>query len=250
MLIDTHCHLNAEEFRQNLDYYVNSSFENDVKQIVVIGTNQNDNQEALNIAEKYNLYATVGVHPSEVSTSTVKKIIPLLNHNRVVGIGECGIDLYWQKDNLELQKKVFQEQIELAIEYNLPLVIHTRDSFYEIIEVLEPYKGRVMGVFHCFTLGIKEALIAIDYGFYLGIGGVLTFKKSLELQEVIKKLGLENLVLETDAPYLAPTPKRGKQNEPAYLKYTALFLADLLNISYQEVAETTTRNAKKLFKIK
>ena len=107
-----------------------------------------------------------------------------------------------------------------------------------------------MGVFHCFTLGIKEALIAIDYGFYLGIGGVLTFKKSLELQEVIKKLGLENLVLETDAPYLAPTPKRGKQNEPAYLKYTALFLADLLNISYQEVAETTTRNAKKLFKIK
>jgi TatD DNase family protein len=144
---------------------------------------------------------------------------------------------------------MFRKHIELAIKKNLPLIIHVRNSFEETYEILKEYKGRVSGVFHCFTLGLEEARKIIDLGFYLGLGGVLTFKNAKELQEAVKHVPRDKIIIETDAPYLAPDPHRGKRNEPAYVKYVAIKLAELLNLSYEEVAKITTQNAEKLFKL-
>jgi len=144
---------------------------------------------------------------------------------------------------------MFRKHIELAIKKNLPLIIHVRNSFNETYEILREYKGKVSGVFHCFTLGLEEARKIIDLGFYLGLGGVLTFKNAQELQEAVKRVPIDKLILETDAPYLAPDPHRGKRNEPAYVKFVAIKLAQLLNSTYDEVAKITTNNAKRLFKL-
>lgn len=249
MIIDTHCHLSDKAYQDNISEVIKRAKNMGVVQMIVIGTNSKDNKMAVEIAEKYNLYAAVGVHPSDADTEKVEDIIKYLNHPRVVAIGECGIDLYWRQDNLEKQIEVFKDQIELAIKYDLPLVIHNRESIDEIIKVLKPYKGKVRGVFHCFTYGKKQAEAILDLGFHLGLGGVLTFKNAKELQETAKDLPLDKLILETDSPYLTPTPHRGKTNEPGYTKYVCEKLADLRNEEFGTIADATTKNAIKLFKL-
>ena len=249
MLIDTHTHIYFKDIIYRLEEVLKNAKENDVLSMIIVGINGASNKLAIELANKHSLYASVGIHPSDVDGSDFNEVLLYAKENRVVAIGETGIDLYWRQDNLELQQAIFIKHIELAIELNLPLIIHMRNSFEEIYDILVQYKGRVTGVFHCFTLGINEANKIIDLGFYLGIGGVLTFKNAKDLQDAVKKVPKDRLILETDSPYLAPTPFRGKINEPAYTKYVAIKLADLLNVSYEEIKTVTTNNTKRLFKI-
>lgn len=251
MLIDTHVHLNIDEFKDRLDEVVKSARDNDVLSMVVVGIGGRTNERAIEIAKKYNLLASVGVHPSNAATHSFSDVLKDVDHEKVVAIGETGLDLYWPENQKTLPEQVvmFRKHIELAIKKNLPLIIHVRNSFNETYEILREYKGKVSGVFHCFTLGLEEARKIIDLGFYLGLGGVLTFKNAQELQEAVKRVPIDKLILETDAPYLAPGPHRGKRNEPAYVKFVAIKLAQLLNSTYDEVAKITTNNAKRLFKL-
>lgn len=251
MLIDTHVHLNIDEFKDRLDEVVKNAKDNDVLSMVIVGIGGKTNEVAIEIAIKYNLLASVGVHPSNAATHSFNDVLKYVDCQKVVAIGETGLDLYWTENQKTLPEQVvmFRKHIGLAIKKNLPLIIHVRNSFEETYEILKEYKGRVSGVFHCFTLGLEEARKIIDLGFYLGLGGVLTFKNAKELQEAVKHVPRDKIIIETDAPYLAPDPHRGKRNEPAYVKYVAIKLAELLNLSYEEVAKITTQNAEKLFKL-
>lgn len=249
MIIDTHAHLNTEAFDSDLDTVLERATQSDVKKIIVIGMNQRANSRALELSSRPNLYATVGLHPSDVLEGLD---IDLLKQQsrlpKVVAIGEIGIDLYWVKDNLELQVLVFKRQLELAIELDLPVVIHMRDSAKEIYEVVKHYP-ELKGVMHCFSASLDWALKYIELGFYIGIGGPVTFKNNLEVKQVATHIPLERLLVETDSPYLAPVPHRGKQNEPAYTKLVVEEIAKLRGISVEEVSTMTTRNAMRLFRL-
>jgi len=248
-MIDTHCHLNIEAFENDTEHVIQRAIESGIHQMIVIGIDSKSNQKAVELAETYeNIYATVGIHPSVVDEENVSSIKQYFNHPKVVAIGECGIDLHWRKDNLEQQLKIFDEQIQLAMTYDLPLVIHTRDSFAEAYQAVLPYKGKVRGVFHCFSSTMEDALKAIDLGFYVGLDGPVTFKNGRDAIVIAKNIPLEWLLVETDSPYLAPTPFRGKRNEPAYLKYIIQAIADHRGISFEEVQQQTMKNAKQLFK--
>lgn len=249
-MIDTHCHLNIEAFEADTDHVIQRAIASGINQMIVIGIDAKSNQKAVELAETYeNIYATVGIHPSVVDEEGVSSIKQYVNHPKVIAIGECGIDLHWRKDNLEQQLKIFDEQIQLAMTYDLPLVIHTRDSFEQAYQAVLPYKGKVRGVFHCFSSTFEDALKAIDLGFYVGLDGPVTFKNGRDAIVIAKKIPLEWLCVETDSPYLAPTPFRGKRNEPAYLKYIIQAIADHRDISFDEVQQQTKKNAKKLFNI-
>lgn len=250
MIIDTHAHLNMHQFDKDLDAVINNAKALDVGKMIVIGMDKYHNQRALFLAEKYdNLFAAIGVHPVDVNKLTVDDIIPYLGKDKVVAVGETGIDLYWNKDNLEKQKTYFVRQIELAIQYDLPIIIHTRNSFDEAYDCVKPYKGKLRGVFHSFSSGLKEAKMVIDLGLYIGISGVVTFPKAIELKEIVKEVSLEHLLLETDAPFLTPAPYRGKRNEPGYTFYVAREIANIKAIDIETVKKVTTENANKLFRL-
>ncbi|CCV64837.1 Mg-dependent DNase, tatD family [Alteracholeplasma palmae J233] len=250
MIIDTHAHLNIEEFSLDLETVLNNAKRNNISKIIVIGMNDETNAKAVELAEKYEeLYAAVGIHPSYIENESYETITKYLKHPKVVSVGEIGTDLYWVKDNIEKQKEYFKAQIEIAIKYNKPIIIHTRESFHEAYEVLLPYKGQIRGVFHCLTSSLEDAKKALELGFYIGIGGVLTFKKAINVHEIAVNIPLDKILLETDAPYLAPVPYRGKRNEPAYTRMVAIKLAELRNISVEEVESVTTQNAIKLFSL-
>lgn len=251
MLIDTHCHLNIDEFKDRLEEVIKNAKDNDVFNMVIVGIGGKTNELAIEIAKKYNLVASVGIHPSNATEFTFGDVLNYVDDKKVVAIGETGLDLYWPENQktLDQQIEMFEKHIDLAIKKDLPLIIHVRNSFDETYEILKKYKGKINGVFHCFTMGKDEAAKIIDLGFYVGLGGVLTFKNAKELQEAVKNIPMDKIILETDAPYLAPDPYRGKRNEPGYMKYVAIKLGELLNLSYEEVAKITTLNAKKLFKL-
>ena len=250
MIIDTHAHLNTSQFDQDVDQVIINANNNNVNKIIVVGMDLIHNQKALMLANQYdNLYATVGIHPTSVEDEKLKDLIPLLNKNKVVALGEIGIDLYWETKNLKLQQFLFEEQIKLAITHNLPIIIHTRNSFKEAYDIVKLYKGQVRGVFHSFSSNLLDAKLAIELGFYIGISGVVTFNKAYELHEVVKEIPLNYLLLETDSPYLAPTPFRGKRNEPSYTKYVLEEVAKIKKIDKEEVARVTTLNAIKLFRL-
>jgi TatD DNase family protein len=246
-MIETHAHLNFKQFNQDLDQVINAAFSSGVEKIIIIGIDKASSVKAIKIAEKYeNVYATVGLHPGDVEKSDTSFIEPLLNHHKVVAIGECGTDLYWTKDTLEIQQKYLHKQAKIALKYNLPLIIHTRNSFNEAYEIIKDYTG-VKGVFHCFSSNLEDAKKVIDLGFYIGIDGPVTFNKATELHEIVKEIDLKHLLIETDSPYLAPAPYRGKRNEPKHLLYIAQKIADIKNISVNEVIKQTTINANNLF---
>ncbi|TNF09463.1 MAG: TatD family deoxyribonuclease [Bacillota bacterium] len=249
-IIDTHAHVNTKEFDHDLDDTILRAKVNDVTDIIVIGMDEYHNQRALEIANQYeHLYATIGLHPGYVDEGTTEHIEPLLKHPKVVAIGECGLDLYWQQDNIELQKKVFIEQIELSIKYQLPLVIHTRNSFNEAYDCLKPYAGKVKGVFHCFSSHLNDAKKAIDLGFMIGIDGPITYKNAQDIKEIAQHIDLKHILVETDSPYLSPIPHRGKRNEPANTKEVVKKIAEIKGLSIDEVASITYENAKRLFHI-
>lgn len=251
MIVDTHLHLNTEDYEKDLDQVIKKAYDEGVKKLIVIGMDEASSIKAIKIAETYDhVYATVGLHPGYVDDDDNTDFIePLLSHPKVVGVGETGLDFYWTKDNMEKQIKCYLEQIKLSIKHDLPLVIHTRDSFQEAHDLLIPYQGQAYGVFHCFSSDLKDAIKTVELGFYIGIDGPITFKNPKELLPIVKEIDLNHILVETDSPYLAPMPYRGKRNEPSYLKEVVKKIAEIKHISYEEVSEITTHNAHHLFRL-
>ncbi len=252
MIIDTHAHLNMEDFDHDLDHVLHRALKNDVTKVLVIGMEDVSNRRAIELAEKEDmLYATVGIHPGYVDDDKdTERLRSYISHPKVVAIGECGLDFYWREDNKELQKKIFLEQIKLSIEYQKPLVIHTRNSFQEAYEMLLPFKGQVKGVFHCFSSDVLDAKKAVELGFMIGIDGPITFKKNDCLKSIVEKIDLKHILVETDSPYMTPIPYRGMRNEPGNTKYVVMKIAEIKKMEIHDVMTITSDNARKLFNIK
>ena len=249
MFIDTHTHI-GNDFGTSPDLFVKNAKQAGIKYLIASFCEKEDLLLSTEFVDKYkNLYACVGYHP-EISNKIVDKDYGILEETiqknpKIVAIGEIGLDYYWEKDNKETQREVFRKQLELAEKLHLPVVIHSRDAINETYEILKEFKG-VKGVIHCFSGSLEMAKKFIGLGYYLGIGGVLTFKNS-KLGSVVEQLPLTSLLLETDSPYLAPEPVRGTTNESKNIPYIAKKIADLKGISIEEVGTVTTKNAMQLF---
>ena len=247
MFIDTHMHI-GDDFGVEPDLYVKNATDAQVEVLIASFCEKDDIMLSTKFVEKYkNLYACIGYHPEvnkivEKDYETLEEMVK--NNSKIVAIGEIGLDYYWNKDNKDKQREVFCKQLEIAEKLKLPVVIHSRDSINETYEILKKYK--VSGVIHCFSGSLEMAKKFISLGFLLGIGGVVTFKNS-KLFEVIEKLELTNIVLETDSPYLTPEPNRGKTNESSNIFYIAQKIAEIKNIPLENVAKITTENAIRTF---
>ncbi len=254
MLIDTHSHIYSEDFNHDIDAVVQRSYDNDVKKVILPNIDSGSIKRLLDLSDAYPhlCYPLMGLHPTSVSDDYREELAAVeywLEKRKFYGIGEIGIDLYWERSFLKEQQEAFRTQIKLAKANGLPVVIHWRNSFEEVYRIVkEEQDGTLRGIFHCFNGHYGEAKKVIDLGFFLGIGGVVTFKNS-SLSQVISQVGVKNLVLETDAPYLAPVPKRGRRNESSYLVFVAQKVAETFGVSVDHVAEITTANARRLFKI-
>jgi TatD DNase family protein len=252
--IDTHTHLYAEEFAEDIAQVISKAIENRVSHMLLPDIDSLTRPAMLKLHERFpvNCPMMIGLHPTSVKQdykNELEKIDEIIDKYDFCGIGETGIDLYWDKTFFAEQVDSFTYQIELSLKHNLPIVIHSRKSINEILSVLKPYKNKgLKGVFHCFPGNIIEARKVIEMGFYLGIGGVVTYKNS-GMAEVVKQTDLKHILLETDSPYLTPVPFRGKRNDSSYIPVIAEFIATLKGITAEEVAETTTFNARQLFNI-
>lgn len=254
MLIDTHAHLNALQYEEDVEEVINRARLEGVKTMVVVGFDRPTIKRAIELADQYEfIYATIGWHPVDAIDMTdedLKWIEELTAHPKVVAIGEMGLDYYWDKSPKDVQKEVFRKQIALAKKVKLPIVIHNRDATADIVEILkEENAAEVGGIMHCFTGSFEVAKQCMDMNFYISFGGPVTFKNAKQPKEVAKQIPLDRLLIETDCPYLTPHPFRGKRNEPAYVKYIAEQLAELKEVSFEEIAQKTSDNAMKVFDI-
>lgn len=254
MLIDTHSHIYTEDFSHDFDDVIQNAYNNNVKKIILPNIDSGTAKHLIDVSNSYPhlCYPLMGLHPTSVDEDYKQELEAVeywFEKHKFYGVGEIGIDLYWSQALLKQQEDAFRVQIKLAKNRNLPIVIHVRNSFKEIYKIVkEEQDGSLKGIFHCFSGNAEEARKIIDLGFLLGIGGVVTFKNST-LNEVIPNFDLSNMVLETDSPYLAPVPKRGRRNESAYLVYVAQKVAEIYNVPVEKVAEITTLNARNLFGI-
>lgn len=254
MLIDTHSHIYSTDFIHDLDEVIQRAYSNDVRKIILPNIDSSSVKNLLNLVDTYPhiCIPLMGLHPTSVNNDYREELQVVeywLKKRQFYGIGEIGIDLYWDKSFLEEQTHAFRFQLELARQYELPVVIHVRDSFEEVYNVLLEVKdNNLRGVFHSFTGTIEQAKLIIDLGFKIGVGGIVTFKKS-GLDQIIKQIEPSNLILETDSPYLTPSPFRGKRNESSYLIYIAQKIADLYQMTVGDIAKITTENARNLFGI-
>src|SRR6186713_689010 len=254
MIIDTHSHIYLPEFRDDLGQVLGRAENEAINLILMPAIDNETHLSMLEIEAQYpeKCLSMMGLHPCSVKEGyeqELKIVEGYFEKRRFVAVGETGLDFYWDKTFTQEQYESFQTQIEWAKHYDIPVVIHSRNSIDECIKVIrENQQGNLKGVFHCFSGNEKQAKEIIDLGFYLGIGGVVTFKNS-GLDKVMADFELKNVVLETDAPYLAPVPFRGKRNECSYLKYVIDKLAEIKNVSKEEIAKNTTKNAKELFNI-
>ena len=250
MFIDTHCHLSSSDY-DDIDLVINENRKAGMEKIIVSACDKKDFEEAFLLSEKYkDVFLTIGYHPEyvdDIVPADIAELDVLLKKEKVVGVGEIGLDYHYTKDNREAQIALFEQQLALAEKNNMPVVIHSRDATEDTINTLKEYK--VKGVIHCFSGSLEVAEIYIRMGFKLGFGGVVTFSNS-NLYKVVEKIGLTNIVLETDSPYLAPVPYRGKQNSSKYVPVIAQKIADILGLSLEEVASVTTSNACELFDLK
>jgi len=258
MLIDTHTHIADPEFDADREAVIQRALAAGVQKMVLIGTDLASSERAVTLAEQHPfLWATVGLHPHEAKTldqDLLEGLEKWAGHPKVVGLGETGLDFHYNFSTPEEQRRAFVEQIRLAKRKRLPLVIHTREAWEETFALLDGEGGRdhaaeVGGVFHCFTGDSAVAERAVRFGFYLSFSGIMTFPKAIPLQEAAAAVDLSRLLIETDAPYLAPQGYRGKRNEPAYVRVVAEKIAQLRNIPFEQIAEATTRNAERLFKL-
>lgn len=251
MLIDSHCHLDFPDLQDKLPEVLQKMAENGVGAAVCIGVNLEDFPKVLALAERHaGLFATVGVHPeyTDVHDPNVTSLVALAKHPKVIAIGETGLDYYWHKDRPEWQRQRFRRHIQAGIAVGKPLVVHTRDSAADTLDILEQEgAGQVGGVMHCFTESWEIAKRALDLGFFLSFSGIVTFKNATQVHEVAIKAPLDRILVETDAPYLAPVPYRGKLNQPAYVRYVADKVAQLKNLSLEAVETATTANFQRLF---
>ena len=254
--IDTHTHLFLKQFEDDIDDVIEIAIRSGITKMFLPNISSETTDSMLQLCEKYpeNCFAMMGLHPCDVKKETMEKelfhVEEMLEKEKFIAVGEIGLDLYWDKTTLEIQKMSFEFQIELAKKHKLPIVIHVRDSFEQAIEIVENLNDEnLSGVFHCFTGNVDDSKRITDLGnFYLGIGGVLTFKNS-GVDKTIEKIDMKHLLLETDSPYLSPTPYRGKRNESKYIVNIAEKLSEIKGLEIEEIAKITTKNAQNLFKI-
>ena len=251
-LIDTHSHINMIE-NLSIEEILKNAAENNVKKIIVPAAEANDIEVVFELSQKYeNVYCYLGIHPSEAkdwNDNIEKKIRTLAKSQKVVGIGEIGLDYYWDKSFVDLQKEVFIKQIEIANELNLPVNVHDRDAHRDTFDILKEHNKNSKVIMHCFSGSPEFANECIKEGWFIALGGVVTFKNAKKMKEVASLIPPDKLLLETDAPYLTPVPHRGEENQPAYVKFVAEEIAGLRGITFEEVAQITTQNAEKILSI-
>ena len=249
---DSHAHYNDEKFDVDRENILEELYKNYINGAICAGYGLESTVKAIELSTKYNwMYATCGISPNDISQTVEKdlqEIKEIATNHRVVAIGEIGLDYYWNKDNKELQRKIFIKQIEIANSLNLPIVIHTRDAVMDTLEILKKNECIKKGVFHCCPLNIELVKEALKLGYYISFSGNVTFKNA-NSEEVVKYVPLDKLLIETDCPYLSPEPNRGKRNTSANLKYIAQKIAEIRKITVEEVAEQTYKNARRLFNI-
>lgn len=254
MIIDTHCHLDDERYKDDIDRVIARAKEQGVERFIIPGADPKTLKRAIELSEEYpEIYFAVGVHPYDAKKYDKSFLKEFVYHPKCVAIGECGLDYFRlpekEEDILEeksLQKRVFIDQIKWAKELDLPLIVHIRESSDDSLELLEEYAGDMGGVLHCYNAN-EQLLKLSDKNFYYGIGGVLTFKNAKKLINVYPKIPNDKLIVETDSPYLTPHPHRGKRNEPLYTELVVKKMVELSSLSYKDIAKNTTENAKKLF---
>jgi TatD DNase family protein len=253
MFIDSHCHIDFPELAENIDGVLAKMQENQVDQCLCISVNLEDFPRVLKLAETHhNVFATVGVHPDyeDIEEPDVARLVQLANHPKIIGIGETGLDYYRLTGDLEWQRERFRTHIRAAIKTRKPLIIHTRSAAEDTLRIMrEENAADIGGVMHCFTETLDIAEQAMAMNFYISISGIVTFKNAVQIKEVAQKIPLDRLLIETDSPYLAPVPFRGKLNQPGYVKHVAEEIAKLRGVSVEEIAQQTTKNFNKLFNI-
>ncbi len=254
MFIDTHVHLNADQYEEDLQEVINRALEAKVEKMVVIGFDRKTIERTMELIEQYDfIYGVIGWHPVDAIDCTqedLEWIEELAAHPKIVGIGETGLDYYWDKSPKDVQQVIFRKQIQLAQKINLPIIIHNRDATGDVVKILrEENAASVGGVMHCFSGSVETARECIAMNFMISLGGPVTFKNARLPKEVATEIPLEHLMIETDAPYLAPHPYRGKRNEPAFVPLVAEEIARLKGLTIEEIAQATTDNAKNFFGI-
>ena len=254
IITDTHTHLYSEAFDEDRDDMINRAIALGISRFFIPAIDSSYTDAMLQLEQKYpeQIFLMMGLHPTHVKDDfqeELKHVEEMLSNRKFYAVGEIGIDLYWDKSTLEIQKKAFKLQIQMAKKYKLPIVIHCREAFDEIFEVLETERSTdLFGIFHCFTGNLEQAHQAMSYNMKLGIGGVATFKNG-KIDQFLKQIDLKHIVLETDAPYLAPVPYRGKRNESGYIIKVLEKLSELYQMPQDTIAEITTKNSKDVFKI-
>ena len=264
-LFDSHAHYNDEKFDEDREELINKIYESGITRLINAGYSLESSKYALKIAKEYDwIYTISGISPNDIPENNEKLIQELNeleqfiinekssrdNANKIVGIGEIGLDYYWNKENKDLQIQAFIKQIEMANRLELPIVIHTREAVMDTLEILKKHKVNNYGVFHCCPLNRELVKEGLKLGFYISFAGPITFKNSKNANEIIQMVPLDKILIETDSPYLSPEPNRGKRNDSRNVKYTAQKIADVKNVSIDEIAKITYENANKIFKIK
>ena len=254
MIFDTHAHYDDDAFDEDREELLAGMNAAGVEYIVNVGASMASSKRSVNLAEKYPfVYAAVGVHPDEVGELNEEKFAQLkawTSHEKVKAVGEIGLDYYWDKEGHDLQKHWFMRQMELAHECNLPMIVHSREAAKDTLDMIIAAKPlELSGIIHCYSYSVEQAREYLDMGYYIGIGGVLTFKNAKKLKEVAEYAPLSQIVIETDCPYLAPTPFRGKRNDSSKLRYVAEELASIKQVPVEEVIRITNENGRKLYHI-
>ena len=253
MLVDSHCHLNMPDFSDDLDVIISNAQKNKIKGLLTICTELSELKKLKQISRKYNnIWYSGGVHPNNVNiyyNNELNQILDFNNDKCFIAIGETGLDYFYENPKKEMQKQSFIKHINIARDLNLPIIVHTRDADEDTIDILkqEYKKGKFKGVIHCFTASEELAMEVLSINFFISVSGIITFKNAESIRNTIKKVPLDKLLVETDAPYLAPVPNRGKRNEPAYVRHTAEFLAKLKGLPFESLANITTENFFNLF---
>lgn len=253
MIFDTHAHYDSEQFNEDREELLCSMEEQGVGTIVNVCASYASCERVTNMVQKYPfMYAAVGIHPDHVGSlneETFAKMKELFSRDKVIAVGEIGLDYYWDNESHDLQKKWFIRQLELARELDLPVLIHSRDAAADTMEIMKAHAEGLNGVIHCYSYSREMAQEYVKMGFYIGVGGVVTFKNGRKLKETVAEISLESIVLETDCPYLAPEPYRGKRNHSAYIRYVAETIAEIKGVTYEEVVAQTEENARKMYRL-
>ena len=254
MFIDSHAHIQLDRFDSDRSLVIERAKNSQVSIILVVGFDISTSHLAVELADRYDhIYATVGLHPHDAkrfTPQTLREITLLAEHPKVVALGEIGLDYHRNLSPKSVQKRVFEEQLDLATQLDLPIVVHNRNAFDDILSILENHSQLTGGVLHCFSENTKSMDRVIDVGFHIGIGGPITYKKSQDLKQVVKVMPADSFLIETDCPWLAPQLRRGKRNEPAYITEIATKIAELRQVTIESVGQTSSQNFRKLFSIK